>query len=69
VRSSWELIGRLHLSLYHAQVEAVEGHAGRDHIAPQLLISLWLYAYSRRISSAREVARQVGSRRIVLLSG
>ena len=58
VRSIWELIGRLDLSLYHAQIEAVEGHAGRDHTAPQLLISVWLYAYSRGISSAREVARQ-----------
>ena len=57
-RSIWELVGRLNLSLYHAQIEAVEGHAGRDHTDPQLLISLWLYAYSRGISSAREVARQ-----------
>jgi transposase len=58
VRSIWELVGRLDLSLYHAQIEAVEGHAGRDHTDPQLLISLWQYAYSRGISSAREVARQ-----------
>jgi len=57
-RSIWQLIGRLDLGLYHAQIEAVEGHAGRDHTDPQLLISLWLYAYSRGISSAREVARQ-----------
>lgn len=57
-RSIWELVGRLDLSLYHAQIESVEGHAGRDHTDPQLLISLWLYAYSRGVSSAREVARQ-----------
>ena len=57
-RSIWQLIGRLDLGLYHARIEAVEGHAGRDHTAPQLLIRLWLYAYSRGISSAREVARQ-----------
>jgi transposase len=57
-RSVWELVGRLDLSLYHAQIESVEGHAGRDHTDPQLLISLWLYAYSRGVSSAREVARQ-----------
>jgi hypothetical protein len=54
-RSIWELVGRLELSLYYAQIEAVEGQAGRDHTDPQLLmISLWLYAYSRGISSARE---------------
>ena len=46
------------LSLYHAEIDAVAGSAGRDHTAPQLLISLWLYAYSRGISSAREVARR-----------
>jgi len=57
-RSIWELVGRLDLSLYPAQIESVEGRAGRDHTDPRLLISLWLYAYSRGISSARELARQ-----------
>jgi transposase len=57
-RSIWHLVGRLHLNLYHAEIAAVEGHAGRDHTAPQLLISLWLYAYSQGISSAREIARR-----------
>src|SRR5260370_4663506 len=58
VRAIWELVGRLDLRLYHAQIAAVEGRAGREHTDPQLLISLWLYAYSRGISSARELARQ-----------
>src|SRR5216683_8198565 len=58
VRAIWDLVGRLDLRLYHAQIAAVEGSAGREHTAPQLLISLWLYAYSRGISSARELARQ-----------
>jgi len=58
VRSVWELVGRLDLRWYHAQIAAVEGGAGREHTDPQLLISLWLYAYSRGISSARELARQ-----------
>ena len=57
-RSIWELVGRLDLSLYYAEIGAVEGRAGREHTDPQLLISLWLYAYSRGISSAREVARR-----------
>jgi transposase len=46
------------LSLYHAEICAVAGSPGRDHTAPQLLISLWLYAYSQGISSARELARR-----------
>lgn len=57
-RLIWQLIGRLDLSLYHAQIEAVEGRSGREHTDPQLLISLWIYAYSRGVSSARELARQ-----------
>jgi transposase len=57
-RSIWELVGRMNLSLYLDEIAAVEGCAGRDHTAPQLLISMWLYAYSRGISSARELARQ-----------
>ena len=44
-RSIWHLVGRMNLSLYHAKIAALEGRAGRDHTAPQLLISLWLYAY------------------------
>ena len=57
-RSIWELVGRLDLSRYYADIAAVEGRAGREHTDPQVLISLWLYAYSRGISSAREMARR-----------
>jgi transposase len=59
-RLVWQLIGRLDPSVYHAQIEAVAGRAGREHTDPQLLISLWIYAYSRGVSSARELARQCG---------
>ncbi|HEV2194295.1 MAG TPA: IS1182 family transposase [Candidatus Acidoferrum sp.] len=58
VRAIWELAGRLDLRRYYEQIAAVEGSAGREHTDPRLLISLWLYAYSRGISSARELARQ-----------
>jgi transposase len=57
-RAIWELVGRLDLSRYYAEIGAVEGRAGREHTDPQVLISLWLYAYSRGVSSAREVARR-----------
>jgi transposase len=39
-------------------VRAVEGAAGRAAIDPRVLISLWVYAYSERVSSAREVERR-----------
>ncbi len=57
-RSIWELVGRMDLSRYYAEIGSVEGRAGREHTDPQVLISLWLYAYSRGISSAREMARR-----------
>ena len=36
--SIWHLVGRMNLSLYHAKIAALEGRAGHDHTAPQLLI-------------------------------
>jgi transposase len=57
VRAIWELVGRLDLSAYYDDIEAVEGKAGRPAIDPQLLISIWIYAYSKGISSAREICR------------
>ena len=36
----------------------MEGSAGRTPWDPRLLVSLWIYAYSRGISSAREIARR-----------
>ena len=57
VRAIWELVGQLNLEPFYADIEAVEGVAGRPVWDPQLLISLWLYAYKEGVSSAREIAR------------
>jgi len=57
-RAIWDLVGRLKLEGFYAPIEAVEGGAGRTPWDPRLLISLWIYAYSRGISSAREIARR-----------
>jgi transposase len=57
-RAIWELVGRMDLSGFYAPIEAVEGGAGRTPWDPRLLVSLWIYAYSRGISSAREIARR-----------
>lgn len=59
-RAIWEFVGRLDLSAYYKQIKVVEGEAGRPAIDPQLLISLWIYAYSRAVSSGREIERQCG---------
>jgi transposase len=57
VRAIWELVGGLNLGPFYADIESVEGVAGRPVWDPQLLISLWLYAYKAGVSSAREIAR------------
>jgi transposase len=56
-RAIWEFVGRLDLSPYYAGIKAVEGVAGQPALDPQLLISLWVYAYSEGVNSAREVSR------------
>jgi len=57
-RAIWELVGRLDLSAFRAEIAVVEGEAGRSAYDPWLLISLWIYAYREGVSSAREVARR-----------
>lgn len=57
-RAIWELTGQVDLQPFYAPIEAVEGTAGRTPWDPRLLASLWIYAYSRGITSAREIARR-----------
>src|SRR6266853_3935010 len=57
-RAVWGLVGKLDLDRFYGPIEAVEGVAGRTPWDPRLLISLWIYAYSRGLSSAREMARR-----------
>ena len=38
---------------------AVEGVAGRRAHSPELLVSVWLYAYSKGLHSAREIERKM----------
>ncbi len=59
-RSIWSILGRLNLGRFCGAVKAVEGHAGRNLWEPRLLIAMWIYAYSRGISSAREMERLCG---------
>ena len=57
-RAIWELTGRLDLVGFTTDIRSVEGAAGRPAYDPRLLICLWVYACSRGIGSAREVARR-----------
>lgn len=57
VRAIWELTGRLDLKSFYEEIASIEGTAGRPAMDPQLMISLWIYAYSEGVSSAREISR------------
>ena len=57
-RAIWALTGQLDLKSFYAPIAAVEGKAGREPWDPRLLVSLWVYAYSRGIGSAREIQRR-----------
>lgn len=57
-RAIWEFVGRLDLSRYYQAIESSAEEGGRPAFDPHLLISLWVYAYSVGIGSAREVARR-----------
>jgi len=57
VRAIWEFVGRLALGQYYGEIEAVEGEAGRPAWDPRLMVSLWVYAYSKGVSSGREICR------------
>jgi transposase len=58
-RQIWNFVGRLKLDAFVDDIKAVEGQAGRDAIHPRLLISIWIYAITRGIHSAREIERQM----------
>jgi len=56
-RAIWEIVGQQNLDGYYGAIEAVEGVAGRSAWDPRMLISLWIYAYTEAVSSAREISR------------
>jgi transposase len=58
-RAIWELSGTIDLSAFCKGIRSQVGEPGREHNDPRLLFSLWLYAYSEGISSARELAREM----------
>jgi transposase len=57
-RLLWEAIGSLDLSGYYEGIKSNEEQGGRPATHPQLLITLWVYAYSRGIGAAREIERR-----------
>lgn len=56
-RTIWAFVRKLDLSAYTAAIRSVQGAAGRPPIDPAILLSLWLFALSDGVGSAREIAR------------
>jgi transposase len=56
-RAVWQLSGRLDLSGFGEHLRSREGRAGAPAWDPRLLVSIWVYAYSEGIGSAREIER------------
>jgi transposase len=56
-RAVWEFVESLELSPLYAQVQAVEGVAGRPAIDPRIYLALWLYATIEGVGSARALER------------
>src|SRR6202162_1650700 len=58
-RGIWEVTEGLDLSRYEAAIRTRQGEVGRAAWPPQLMIAVWLYGYSRGVTSARELERQM----------
>lgn len=58
-RGIWEVVQGLDVSRYESAIRSRRGEVGRAAWPPQLLIAVWLYGYSRGVTSARELERQM----------
>jgi transposase len=58
-RKIWRVVEQLDLTRFEEETRAVEGAAGRPSHSPAVLVSVWLYAYSKGLHSAREISRQM----------
>lgn len=56
-RLLWHAVGLLDLTPFAQHLVVVEEGPGRAAADPRLLVTLWLYAFSQGVTSAREVAR------------
>jgi transposase len=58
-RVLWNVLGTMDLTAFSAGCASVEGTAGRSLLSPRMLLTLWLYAISQGVGSAREIARLI----------
>jgi transposase len=58
-RAIWELTKKLDLTKFYEPIVSAQGMAGRAGWDPRLLLSIWLYSYSRGENSARAISREM----------
>jgi transposase len=56
-RAVWEFVESLDVNPLYAEVQSVEGSAGRPAIDPRIYLALWLYATIEGVGSARALER------------
>lgn len=57
VRFIWDYVSTLDLSKILNKINSVEGVVGRNTTDPRILLTLWIFAISEGIGSAREIER------------
>lgn len=57
VRAIWAFVEQLDLSSYYNKIKSRINEPGSPAYDPKMLLSMWIYAYSQGVSSAREVER------------
>jgi len=60
-RVLWTVVGTLDLGRFLVGVKAIDGTVGRKTLSPRMKLTLWLYAISTGVGSARAIARLVRS--------
>src|SRR3954465_12143556 len=56
-RAIWRFVEQVDLSQFLEPIQAREGEPGRDATDPKILLTLWLYAPSQAVGSARQLDR------------
>lgn len=62
-RVLWHVLGTLDLDAFLSDAKSLDGHAGRPTPCARMLLTLWTYAISQGVGSAREVERLIASDR------
>jgi len=58
-RVLWTVLGGFDLSAFSSEITSVAGEAGRPQLSPRMMLTLWCFAISEGVGSARKIAALV----------